>query len=390
MNQNISYYATSRIVADSQGYLKFTIETSEEWNEYVKVAQFTKDGKTYDVPDVRPGVEYTVPWEALVGGGTMFVSLFGIAGEANRATTNELELNVYDSGFHEGDPSTDPTPDKWQQFVNQVIDAKDEAVGAKNEAEKFANEAKQQANNAATSADSAYKSSQLAQKAATKAEQAVGNSEIFAESAKEFMEQAQEAAVKAGESAVKAELSETKAKLSEEAAKASEKAAKASEESAHESAAKAEANQQIVTETKAEIDVIYEDIKGIGADVTEKHVDVVNKAAIVSSMHEQVGNWYNNFLTGVEYVEFTEQMQTEDTDGWVQAENSQEYVLFVADSSKMIMSVQILVNGTYYITPFCDVVFAGNELELHAIAPFAGRVALHALISNTNSMEVQQ
>ena len=78
MNQNISYYATSRIVADSQGYLYFTLETSEEWNEYAKVVQFTRDGKTYDVPDVRPGVQYKVPWEALVGGGTMFVSCYGI------------------------------------------------------------------------------------------------------------------------------------------------------------------------------------------------------------------------------------------------------------------------------------------------------------------------
>ena len=107
-------------------------------------------------------------------------------------------------------------------------------------------------------------------------------------------------------------------------------------------------------------------------------------------MHQQVENWYNNFITGVEYIEFTEQMQTEDADGWVQVEDSQEYILSVADNSKMVMSVQILLNGTYYITPFCDVVFAGNELELHAIAPFAGRVALHTLISNTNSTEVQQ
>ena len=130
MNQNISYYATSRIVADSQGYLYFTLETSEEWNEYVKVVQFTRDGKTYDVPDVKQGVQYQVPWEALVGGGTMFVSCYGMSGEANRATTNELEITVYDSGFYEGDPSEDPTPDKWQQFVDQVIDAKRDAETA--------------------------------------------------------------------------------------------------------------------------------------------------------------------------------------------------------------------------------------------------------------------
>lgn len=386
MNQNISYYATSRIVADSQGYLDFTLETSEEWNEYVKVVQFTRDGKTYDVPDVRVGVQYKVPWEALVGGGTMFVSCYGMSGETNRATTNELEITVYDSGFYEGDPSEDPTPDKWQQFVDQVIDAKRDAEAAAENAATSASEAEEAVKNVTNYADQAYKNAQLAQQAAQQATNAAGNAGIYSESAQEYAKQAEDSAVAAGESEINASFSEQAAKQSEENAETYMESAEASKQEAILQADRAEANQIIVTETKAEIDEIYGNIQNIQTDIINKNNNVNEKTEQVNAQAQQVEDWYNNFLIGCEYVEFTDDLQTADIDGWNKtADVEDEYTRTLNWAGQSVLSVQVLdeIANKYYITNFVDVILQENQIILKAIAPFAGRLQLHALIEQT-------
>ena len=394
MNQNISYYATSRIVADSQGYLYFTLETSEEWNEYVKVVQFTRDGKTYDVPDVRPGVQYQVPWEALVGGGTMFVSCYGMSGKTNRATTNELEITVYDSGFYEGDPSTDPTPDKYQQFVDQVLDAKRDAETAAANAAESASEAEEYAKEVTNYADQVYKNTQLAKQAAQRAENAAGDAEIYSESAQEYAKQAEDSAVAAGESEMHASISETNAKQSETNAKQSETNAAKSESNASLSASKAEANRIIVTEAKAQIDEIYADIQTRHDDITEKNNNVNEKAEQVNIQAQQVEDWYNNFLTGCTYIEFTDEMKTTSTDAeggtqetgfWEYDEQNQEYFATLNTGNYAILSVQILNDeGNYVITMFVDIVIQnGITTIIKAIAPFNGRLQLHTLVERT-------
>lgn len=380
MNQNISYYATSRIVADSQGYLYFTLETSEEWNEYVKVVQFTRDGKTYDVPDVRPGVQYQVPWEALVGGGTMFVSCYGMSGETNRATTNELEITVYDSGFYEGDPSTDPTPDKYQQFVDQVIDAKRDAETAAANAAESASEAADAVKDVANYADQVYKNTQLAEQAAQRAENAAGDAEIYSESAQEYAKQAEDSAVAADESEMHASMSEMNAKKSETNAKQSETNAAKSESNASLSASKAEANQIIVTETKAEIDEIYADIQSRHDDITEKNNNVNEKAEKVNIQAQQVEDWYNNFLTGCTYIEFTDEISE---DLWVA--DGDTYTIEIYTSGKAILNIQMKdeANNQYIRVPFVDMEFntmTDKSVTLRAIYPFAGRLCIYDLV----------
>ena len=380
MNQNISYYATSRIVADSQGYLYFTLETSEEWNEYVKVVQFTRDGKTYDVPDVRPGVQYKVPWEALVGGGTMFVSCYGMSGKTNRATTNELEITVYDSGFYEGDPSTDPTPDKYQQFVDQVIDAKRDAETAAANAAESASEAADAVKDVANYADQVYKNTQLAEQAAQRAENAAGDAEIYSESAQEYAKQAEDSAVAADESEMQASMSEMNAKKSETNAKQSETNAAKSESNASLSASKAEANQIIVTETKAEIDEIYVDIQSRHDDITEKNNNVNEKAEQVSEHAQQVEDWYNNFKTGCTYIEFTDEISE---DLWVA--DGDTYTIEIYTSGKAILNIQMKdeANNQYIRVPFVDMEFntmTDKSVTLRAIYPFAGRLYIYDLV----------
>lgn len=386
MNQNISYYATSRIVADSQGYLYFTLETSEEWNEYVKVVQFTRDGKTYDVPDVRPGVQYKVPWEALVGGGTMFVSCYGMSGETNRATTNELEITVYDSGFYEGDPSEDPTPDKWQQFVDQVIDAKRDAETARDDAQDAANaaesasEAEEYAKEVTNYADQVYKNTQLAEQAAQRAENAAGDAEIYSESAQEYAKQAEDSAVAADESEMHASMSEMNAKKSETNAKQSEENAAESESNAKLEADRAEANQIIVTETKAQIDEIYADIQSRHDDITEKNNNVNEKAEQVNIQAQQVEDWYNNFLTGCTYIEFTDEISE---DLWVA--DGDTYTIEIYTSGKAILNIQMKdeANNQYIRVPFVDMEFntmTDKSVTLRAIYPFAGRLCIYDLV----------
>lgn len=380
MNQNISYYATSRIVADSQGYLYFTLETSEEWNEYVKVVQFTRDGKTYDVPDVRPGVQYQVPWEALVGGGTMFVSCYGMSGKTNRATTNELEITVYDSGFYEGDPSTDPTPDKYQQFVDQVLDAKRDAETAAANAAESASEAEEYAKEVTNYADQVYKNTQLAEQAAQRAENAAGDAEIYSESAQEYAKQAEDSAVAADESEMHASMSETNAKKSETNAKQSEENAAKSESNASLSASKAEANQIIVTETKAEIDEIYVDIQTRHDDIIEKNTNVNEKAEQVNEQAQQVEDWYNNFKTGCTYIEFTDEISE---DLWVA--DGDTYTIEIYTSGKAILNIQMKdeANNQYIRVPFVDMEFntmTDKSVTLRAIYPFAGRLCIYDLV----------
>lgn len=381
MNQNISYYATSRIVADSQGYLYFTLETSEEWNEYVKVVQFTRDGKTYDVPDVRPGVQYKVPWEALVGGGTMFVSCYGMSGETNRATTNELEITVYDSGFYEGDPSEDPTPDKWQQFVDQVIDAKRDAETARDDAQDAANEAADAVKDVANYADQVYKNTQLAEQAAQRAENAAGDAEIYSESAQEYAKQAEDSAVAAGESEMHASMSETNAKQSETNAKESEENAAESESNAKLEADRAKANQIIVTETKVEIDEIYADIQDRQKVIEDLNTNVNNKAEQINIQYSQIEEWYNGFLQAASYLIFTDEVSE---DLWALEED--DYVLTLETSGKAILNIQILENGLYTRTPFVDMEFPNDlSVKIRSIAPFAGRLCLYDLMKGSET-----
>ena len=381
MNQNISYYATSRIVADSQGYLYFTLETSEEWNEYVKVVQFTRDGKTYDVPDVRQGVQYQVPWEALVGGGTMFVSCYGMSGETNRATTNELEITVYDSGFYEGDPSEDPTPDKWQQFVDQVIDAKRDAETARDDAQDAANEAADAVKDVANYADQVYKNTQLAEQAAQRAENAAGDAEIYSESAQEYAKQAEDSAVAAGESETHASMSETNAKQSETNAKQSETNAAKSESNAKLEADRAEANQIIVTQTKADIDEIYTDIQDRQKVIEDLNTNVNIKAEQINIQYSQIEEWYNGFLQAASYLIFTDEVSE---DLWALEED--DYVLTLETSGKAILNIQILENGLYTRTPFVDMEFPNDlSVKLRSIAPFAGRLCLYDLMKGSET-----
>ena len=392
-NQRLSYFADSEVVADSKGYLAFTLETSEDWANYVgKTVQFTRDGKTYSVTNIMDNVEYAVPWEVLVGAGTMYVNAFAVADGGKRATTNQIAVEIIASGLDEDSLlPTDPTPDIFQQYVEQV--------------QENATKAFQSAQNAATSEQNALKyknqTQQIKQEVDQIKQDITSLNNQVSQAAQNAFQSAQSAAdsasaASASEIAAAAHESEAKqaaqdAGVSENNAKTYMNAAKASETEAKLQADRAQANQEIVTETKVEIDEIHQNVQNIQTDVTNKHSEVITKAEQVAMQAEQVENWYNDFLTGYEYITFTNEMlsEVEGDDGsvqqtgyWEHDEENEEYFATLNIGDFAVLSAQLLnENNEYVITMFVDIVITDTGTAIiRAIQPFSGRLQMYSLV----------
>ena len=384
-NQRLSYFADSEVVADSKGYLAFTLETSEDWANYVgKTVQFTRDGKTYSVTNIMDNVEYAVPWEVLVGAGTMYVNAFAVADGGKRATTNQIAVEIIASGLNEDDlKPTDPTPDIFQQYVEQV--------------QENATKAFQSAQNAATSEQNALKYKNQTQQIKQEVDQIKQditslNNQVnqAAQNAFQSAQSAQESAQAASASEIAAAAHESEAKQAAQDAGVSENNAETymnaaidAKQEATLQADRAQANQEIVTETKAEIDEIYSDIQTRQEDITEKHTDILDKANTVSTQYEQIQDYYQNFITGAQYTTFTDDLESEGVEGWVKTSNIEdEYTLTLGWDGNAILNIQIYdeINQQYYITNFADVILQEGVIVIKAIYPFAGRIMHHALI----------
>ena len=392
-NQRLSYFADSEVVADSKGYLAFTLETSEDWANYVgKTVQFTRDGVTYSVTNIMDNVEYAVPWEVLVGAGTMYVNAFAVAETGKRATTNQIAVEIIESGLNEDDlKPTDPTPDIFQQYVEQVQENADKAA--------------QSAQNAATSEQNALKYKNQTQQIKQEVDQIKQditslNNQVnqAAQNAFQSAQSAQESAQAASASEIAAAAHESEAKQAAQDAKASEtnaetymNAAIDAKQEATLQADKAQANQEIVTETKAEIDEIHQNMQNIQTDVTNKHSEVITKAEQVAMQAEQVENWYNDFLTGYEYITFTNEMlsEVEGDDGsvqqtgyWEHDEENEEYFATLNIGDFAVLSAQLLnENNEYVITMFVDIVITDTGTAIiRAIQPFSGRLQMYSLV----------
>ena len=400
-NQRLSYFSDSEVVADSKGYLVFTLETSEDWANYVgKTVQFTRNGVTYSVTNISDGVEYKVPWEVLRGPGIMYLNAFAVMSTGKRATTNQIAVEIIASGLNEDSLApSDPTPDIFQQYVEQVQDSADTATQA--------------AINANQSAKDALQYKNLTQQTYQQTLTIKGDIESLnnqvnqsAQATFQYAQAAEQSAVSASESEIAASNYASQAQQSEQGALQSKNAAETAAENAQKSesnsllyANKAEAQQQIVTQTKEEIDVIYEDIQNTQLNVTEKNNNVNEKALQVDSQTKQVEDWYNNFLTGCAYITFTEEIEheipiegdestTETVGDWTLNEDTGYYENTIETSGKSLLSVQLLdETGQYVITSFVDVQISGTFVTLISLAPFAGRIQIHSLVESPEITE---
>ena len=387
--QRLSYYGDSEVVADSKGYLTFTLETSEDWANYVgKTVQFTKNGKTYNVTNISDGVEYPVPWEVLVGAGIMQVNAFAVSMDNKRATTNEIDIEIIDSGFNEDSLlPEDPTPDIFEQYVQQVQENADKAVKAADEAKK-AQEASQNIKN---QIDVIYQNvkdvKSNIEELLHQVQESTNTAYQYAEAAKTSAEAASksetEAGRYAGESKIysqNAKQSETNAKQSETNAKQSETNAKLSEENSKLNADKTQANTEIVLSTKESIDTIYADIQTRHENIQEIEKDLTNKAENVNMQYLQIQEWYEKFHQAASYLEFTDEISE---DLWVA--DGDTYTIEIYTSGKAILNIQMKdeANNQYIRVPFVDMEFntmTDKSVTLRAIYPFAGRLCIYDLV----------
>lgn len=380
--QRLSYYGDSEVVADSKGYLTFTLETSEDWANYVgKTVQFTKDGKTYNVTNISDGVEYPVPWEVLVGAGIMQVNAFAVSMDNKRATTNEIDIEIIDSGFNEDSLlPEDPTPDIFEQYVQQVQENADKAVKAADEAKK-AQEASQNIKN---QIDVIYQNVKDVKSDIEdllhQVQESTNTAYQYAEAAKTSAEAASKSETEAGRYAGESKIYSQSAKQSELNAANSESNAAESAESAKLDADRAQANQEIVTEAKEQIDTIYADIQTRHENIQKIEKDLTNKAENVNMQYLQIQEWYEKFHQAASYLEFTDEISE---DLWVA--DGDTYTIEIDTSGKAILNIQMKdeANNQYIRVPFVDMEFntmTDKSVTLRAIYPFAGRLCIYDLV----------
>ena len=381
-NQRLSYYGDSEVVADSKGYLTFTLETSEDWANYVgKTVQFTKNGKTYNVTNISDGVEYPVPWEVLVGAGIMQVNAFAVSMDNKRATTNEIDIEIIDSGFNEDSLlPEDPTPDIFEQYVQQVQENADKAVKAADEAKK-AQEASQNIKN---QIDVIYQNVKDVKSDIEdllhQVQESTNTAYQYAEAAKTSAEAASKSETEAGRYAGESKIYSQNAKQSETNAKQSETNAKLSEENSKLNADKTQANTEIVLSTKESIDTIYADIQTRHENIQEIEKDLTNKAENVNMQYLQIQEWYEKFHQAASYLEFTDEISE---DLWVA--DGDTYTIEIDTSGKAILNIQMKdeANNQYIRVPFVDMEFntmTDKSVTLRAIYPFAGRLCIYDLV----------
>ena len=380
--QRLSYYGDSEVVADSKGYLTFTLETSEDWANYVgKTVQFTKNGKTYNVTNISDGVEYPVPWEVLVGAGIMQVNAFAVSMDNKRATTNEIDIEIIDSGFNEDSLlPEDPTPDIFEQYVQQVQENADKAVKAADEAKK-AQEASQNIKN---QIDVIYQNVKDVKSDIEdllhKVQESTNTAYQYAEAAKTSAEAASKSETEAGRYAGESKIYSQNAKQSETNAKQSETNAKLSEENSKLNADKTQANTEIVLSTKESIDTIYADIQTRHENIQEIEKDLTNKAENVNMQYLQIQEWYEKFHQAASYLEFTDEISE---DLWVA--DGDTYTIEIYTSGKAVLNIQMKdeANNQYIRVPFVDMEFntmTDKSVTLRAIYPFAGRLCIYDLV----------
>lgn len=380
--QRLSYYGDSEVVADSKGYLTFTLETSEDWANYVgKTVQFTKNGKTYNVTNISDGVEYPVPWEVLVGAGIMQVNAFAVSMDNKRATTNEIDIEIIDSGFNEDSLlPEDPTPDIFEQYVQQVQENADKAVKAADEAKK-AQEAFQNIKN---QIDVIYQNVKGVKSDIEdllhQVQESTNTAYQYAEAAKTSAEAASKSEIEAGRYAGESKIYSQSAKQSETNAKQSETNAKLSEENSKLNADKTQANTEIVLSTKESIDTIYADIQTRHENIQEIEKDLTNKAENVNMQYLQIQEWYEKFHQAASYLEFTDEISE---DLWVA--DGDTYAIEIYTSGKAILNIQMKdeANNQYIRVPFVDMEFntmTDKSVTLRAIYPFAGRLCIYDLM----------
>lgn len=231
---------------DSYGNERIRVLCSPEWDGLTIVATFKAASAVEVLVDADGMLD--VPPEATAtqqaAAGRCALTFVG-TGEGRQTTSCTTYYLVQDHATV-GNVTPDPTPDKWQQFVDQVAADRAGAAAAAKEAARSAQDAKtaesnakDSADNAAGSATAAAESAQAAAKSAEAAAQSATKAQGSADAAAKSAETAKTAETGAGSNAAAAKNSADRASASAAAAKESQTAAKASQDAASASASTA-------------------------------------------------------------------------------------------------------------------------------------------------------
>lgn len=277
---------------DSYGNERIRVLCSPEWDGLTIVATFkaanavevlVDDDGMLDVPP-----EATATQQAAAGRCALTFVGTGEGRQTISCTTYYLVQNHATVG----NVTPDPTPDKWQQFVDQVAADRTAAAAAAKEAARNAQDAKtaesnakDSADNAAASATAAAESAKAAAKLAEAAAQSATKAQGSADAAANSAETAKTAETGAGSSAAAAKNSADQAKASQDAASASASTASSKATAAGNSAAAASASEKnaAASATTAKTAQSAAEAAKTGAESAKTAADSSAKAAASSA-----------------------------------------------------------------------------------------------------------
>ena len=119
----------SAAISGNVNYYKCEFTFSDEWQGLSKYAVFSKKDKAYTV-EIKDGCCF-IPKEVLQESGNIAIGVFGTNGSETdylRISTNPVTALVSTGAYKEGDTPETPTPDLWEEYLNQVAKAADNVI----------------------------------------------------------------------------------------------------------------------------------------------------------------------------------------------------------------------------------------------------------------------
>ena len=113
-----NYSGSSVIASDSVEFVEIEFRFSTHWDGYIRVAQFTQKGNTYN----KLLVQDKTKLPAEIVSGEFSISVFGYkSGAPNRGTTIPYCAHISKSGFiSTAETPIPPTPDLYAQLLAQI------------------------------------------------------------------------------------------------------------------------------------------------------------------------------------------------------------------------------------------------------------------------------
>lgn len=131
--------AYDNTIADSVMFEKIRFNFPNTWNGYDKTAVFRNGDEKISVLLNSDSAlctgenECYVPYE-VIKAPHFTASVFGVLGDS-RATTPQVKINVWESGYGEGDLPSEPTPTEYEQLVNLANKTKQIAQSVRDDAD---------------------------------------------------------------------------------------------------------------------------------------------------------------------------------------------------------------------------------------------------------------